>query len=651
MRKIYNVMMLAAVAAAALVSCAKEMDKPEVAPQNEGIKVLMIADTPLTKTEITGTSASNATVGWSAGDVIDLVNSATDEKVTSEAAVISEGKAQFTATVATTGTFYAYYPTSTRSLVNHHGEVKILETQNPAGADTFDPTADVMVSESFDVAAAGEKQTPTTLKFKRLGAFIRVHFIDNTTGKKLSSEHASSIGVQSDGDGKIQLVGKMEISPNGIENFTRYNYKATVYYGADVFDIDDNYAYIGVLPNTLVSGSSLIFTAETEHYRISKTVDLTKDITYASGDILPITVSLTDAELTAKTVGITNLWVKYSEGTTAWNEYYGGTANTDRNIAMDDEYVYIAESAATAKLWAISISDPETVVAVNVEGVTGGAHVLSCPRVLRNTDPAINGGKDILICGNLTRGGVEPKLYFWKDGINNPPTAMTLNTYATGAWYGDTFTVYGSLQNGVLLYDKTGGDGANGVVTFNLSGVIGSNNYLLKRVKFNDAMGSHGGTCAYYPFPGDINHGIYSPGRGVEARGRSAVVTGDFFADGNAAFPVELTNLDYADGRNGFVLAYNFVEWEGKRYVIYGKQESSTVGKVYILEGSSATEWLTIANTAGVKFRRDLIRQEGCTLVSGNSGMDVAARVINGDLYIAAQKQNIACGVYKISLQ
>jgi uncharacterized secreted protein with C-terminal beta-propeller domain len=114
---------------------------------------------------------------------------------------------------------------------------------------------------------------------------------------------------------------------------------------------------------------------------------------------------------------------------------------------------------------------------------------------------------------------------------------------------------------------------------------------------------------------------------------------------------VELTNLDYADGRNGFVLAYNFVEWEGKRYVIYGKQESSTVGKVYILEGSSATEWLTIANTAGVKFRRDLIRQEGCTLVSGNSGMDVAARVINGDLYIAAQKQNIACGVYKISLQ
>ncbi len=648
MKKIYNVMMLAAVAAAALVSCAKEMDKPEAEQKGEGIQITVVTALPETKTYM----VDDNTAGWSAGDKVDFVQSVAGEKVQSEAAVISEGKATFTATVANTGSFYAYYPTSSRALVNNHGEVKVLEEQYPSAADTFDPTADVLVSDYFDVAAAGSTSTdPTVLRFKRLGAFIKLKFVDNTTGNVLGSEHASTIAIQNDGEGAVKLTGKIEVSPEGIGAITRYYYSVTAHYEAGVFDVDDNYAYFGVLPNTLVSGSSLIFTAETEHYRISKTVDLTKDITYASGDILPITVSLTDAELTAKTAAITNLWVKYSEGTTAWNEYYGGTADSDRNIAMDDEYVYIAESSATAKLWAISISDPETVVAVNVEGVTGGAHVLSCPRVLRNTDPAINGGKDILICGNLTRGGVEPKLYFWKDGINNPPTAMTLNTYATGAWYGDTFTVYGSLQNGVLLYDKTGGDGANGVVTFNLSGVIGSNNYLLKRVKFNDAMGSHGGTCAYYPFPGDINHGIYSPGRGVEARGKSAVVTGDFFADGNAAFPVALTNLDYADGRNGYVLAYNFVEWEGKRYVIYGKQESSTVGKVYILEGSSAAEWLTIANTAGVKFRRDLIRQDGCTLVSGNSGMDVTARVINGDLYIAAQKQNIACGVYKISLQ
>jgi hypothetical protein len=31
--------------------------------------------------------------------------------------------------------------------------------------------------------------------------------------------------------------------------------------------------------------------------------------------------------------------------------------------------------------------------------------------------------------------------------------------------------------------------------------------------------------------------------------------------------------------------------------------------------------------------------------------MDVTARIIDGDLYIAAQKQNIACGLYKMCLE
>ena len=60
---------------------------------------------------------------------------------------------------------------------------------------------------------------------------------------------------------------------------------------------------------------------------------------------------------------------------------------------------------------------------------------------------------------------------------------------------------------------------------------------------------------------------------------------------------------------------------------------------------------MAMANTAAVKFRRDLDRQAGCTLTSGNSAMDVTARIIDGDLYIAAQKQNIACGLYKISYE
>lgn len=354
-------------------------------------------------------------------------------------------------------------------------------------------------------------------------------------------------------------------------------------------------------------------------------------------------VTLKKKELTIKT-----LWLKQS-GETAWNTYFGGTGGTDRNIAMDDEYVYIAESAATAKLWAISIADPDIVKAVNVEGVAdGGAHVLTCPRIVKNTDANVNEGKDVLICCSLTRGGVDPKLYIWNNGIDNAPKAVTLTTWATAAWYGDTFTVFGTLQDGVLFFDKTGSDSANdGIVTFLLKGVpAGDQMFLQARLKFKDAMGSHSGVCAYYPYPDNINTGVYSPGRGVEARGKNVTATGNIKGEGG--IDIALENLDYDEGTNGYVLGYNFIEWEGKRYVIYGNQSSNNLGYIRVRQGASDTPWATIASTGTRLYRRDLVGADGCSLTSSNSAMDIAARVIDGDLYFVGQKQNIACGLYKL---
>ena len=345
-------------------------------------------------------------------------------------------------------------------------------------------------------------------------------------------------------------------------------------------------------------------------------------------------------------LAIKTVWLKQSAGTSAWNTYYGGTGGSDRNIAMDDDYVYVAENSGTAKLWAISIANPDNVTAVNVEGVTGGTHLLACPRVIKNTDQNVNGGKDVLICSNLTRGGVEPKLYMWINGINNAPKAITLTTWATGAWYGDVFTVYGTLQDGVLFFDKIGGDSANGIVTFLLNGVPSGNAmYLQARLKFNDTFGSHSGACAYYPYPDNINKGVYSPGRGVEARGQNVVASGNIKGEGG--IDIALAPLDYDEGTNGYVLGYNFIEWKGKRYVIYGNQSSSSAGYVRVREGSIDTDWSVIASTGNRLYRRDLTVASG-SLTSGNSGMDITARVINGELYFAAQKQNVACGLYKL---
>ena len=342
-------------------------------------------------------------------------------------------------------------------------------------------------------------------------------------------------------------------------------------------------------------------------------------------------------ELTIKTV-----FAKNSTDSEAWNAYYGGTGGTDRNIAMDDEYVYIAESAAKAKLWAISVADPNQVKAVNVEGVAGGAHVLTCPRVVKNTDANVNGGKDVLICSNLTRGGEDPKLYIWANGIDKAPKAITLTTWATDNWYGDTFTVWGTLQNGVLLFDKTD-TGGNGVVTFILNGVPSSDQmYLVGRAKTVEAFGSHDGVCALYLFP-DGTAGVYSPGRGAEKRGQIATLGSSVKSEGGIA--VTLSPLDYDEGTNAFVLGYNFIEWEGNRYVIYGNFVSNKKGYVRVRQGALTDEWSKVASTGTRLYRRDL---ESGGLTAANSAMDITARVIDGELYIAAQMQNVGFGLYKL---
>ena len=352
--------------------------------------------------------------------------------------------------------------------------------------------------------------------------------------------------------------------------------------------------------------------------------------------------SIKIVQLKKKALTIKTVFAKNSTDSEAWNAYYGGTGGTDRNIAMDDEYVYIAESAATAKLWAISVADPNQVKAVNVEGVAGGTHVLTCPRVVKNTDANVNGGKDVLICSNLTRGEVDPKLYMWVNGIDNAPKAITLTTYATASWYGDTFTVWGTLQDGVLLFDKTN-SGGNGVVTFILNGVpAGNAMYLFGRIKTVETIGSHEGVCAFYPFP-DGTAGVYSPGRGVEARGQIATLGSSLKSEGGIS--VTFSPLDYDEGTNGFVLGYNFIEWEGNRYVIYGNYVSNKKGYVRVRQGALTDDWSKVASTGTRLYRRDL---ESGGLAAANSAMDITARVINGELYIAAQEQNVGFGLYKL---
>lgn len=643
MKKIYSYVMLAAVAAAALVSCAKELDKPEVAPKEEGIQIKVVAGGVETKTALTGVN----TVGWTAGDKVGFINGEADVNVESSAAVIDgEGKATFTGTVATAGTYYAYYPFQEDGTYAPDPEgvtVRILNTQNPTPT-TFDPRADLLVSDAFE-ATVGSYDTPASIKFKRLSGVIRVQFIDGTTGTKLTGEYATTVGIESS---NTKIVGRLKISGTSGLIDPNSGYKSiTATYAADTYSLTTSgqYAYFGIKPVTLPTGSTLTFTANTGAYTISKTVTLTSDVTIGSGDILPINVTLLDADVTAKSLKIERLWGKYSTAGASWNEYYGGTAGAERNVTLDDDYVYIPETG-TKKLWAISIADPSVVNSVDVTAVLDeGTFKISCPRVIKNTDPTVNGGKDVLVVSNMNSG--DPKLYFYVNGIDNPAKVVSATTWASRR-LGDTFTYAGTLQDGVFFFKDF--NSAEGTVTFPLkykstTTVV----YLTARLVAPAVTGAG----SFFPYPGQTSDGVSS----VRGGGVAQLVDTDanFLSGGTeGGVTPTLTNLSgyYTDA------AFRFFEFKGKRYIAYTRQVDGSDGRLFIIDGSTSDDWSTILTNRHIVYHaaiQNSTEQEAAPgdaspKSSGNSGMDLDIREAADAVYIAVVKQNVGLSLFKLSL-
>ena len=617
---------LAALALLSVAACNKEAEfVPALQPSE--ITITAVRDEASTRTVV---QSNGTSVWWSPEDRIDVFcgPGETPSVFTGQnkdAAATATFKGELS--VQEGQSLYGIYPSSDNSKVDANGNVKVhLPSYQLAEAGTFGP-------DIFPAVAVSEN---TTLSFRSVAGGIKFSVEDETvTAVVIRGNHGEILA----GTATVK-PGDGTLTEDEIEN-PQWDIVVSAPEGG--FVKGESY-YAVMLPVKLTNG--LVFTLKHGGSGPADQINVEKPLEVKRGVIGKVGELGVQKELDIETV-----WALFSTSGAAWNEYFGGVANSDRNLAMDDEYVYVAETpvetgVTSNKLWAISVSDHNDVKLVNTEGVTGGPKALVCPRVIKNTDASVNGGKDVLVCSNLTRGGEEPKLYMWINGIDKAPKVVTLTTWATGAWYGDTFTVSGTLQDGILFFDKTGGD-ANGVVTFNLAGVPGDKLFLLKRIAFNGALGSHDGVCAYYPFPGNDNAGVYSPGRGVESRGYYATFDGDLKSEGNAAYTPALSQLNYAEGRNGWILGYNYLEWKGKRYVIYGKQPTRAEGYVYVLEGDASQDWLDIINTAPVKFRRDLV-VDGNPRESGSTSMDVTARIINGELYFAAQKQNVACGLYKL---
>ena len=287
-------------------------------------------------------------------------------------------------------------------------------------------------------------------------------------------------------------------------------------------------------------------------------------------------------------LSVIRMWGKYSTETASWSDYLGDfTAGADRNVALDDNYIYIAETNTSKNLWAISLQDPGIYKRLPVGTVADeGIFYLSCPRIIPNTSADINGGKDVLAVSNMNAG--DPKLYVYADGIDADPRVINMSTWASRR-LGDTFTFWGSMQGGILFFKDF--SSPDGTVSFKLNGL--SAMWLVGRIVAPAAAGAG----AYFPFPDNINQGVSSV-RGGETAWLTTASKDLYTLEGVDKEPTlaELSGY-FAD------TAFRFFEFDGKRYIAYTRQVSPSDGRLFILEGEAGQSW------SGMLEERNVIYQ------------------------------------------
>ena len=331
---------------------------------------------------------------------------------------------------------------------------------------------------------------------------------------------------------------------------------------------------------------------------------------------------------------------------------FGGGA--DRNMTMDSEYVYVAQAAGgNGAIKAISIADPTQVkdvkVATKVSVSTNGTHAISCVRMLPNTDPAVNGGKDVLVASNLTTGDGTARLtvYVWTNGIDADPNYFVIDSGTRRL--GDKFTVKGTYKAGELWFWD-----------------YGRKDNAAIRIAMNDGVAGLWGTpeLAYATgrFSVPVDEGGATIGEVVAHPGAS------YDGDGNPKALLATSNVSYGfvnqSTGNSYAISawgtepklaqswgYDFFEHNGKNYIAYVQiptdRNNAVLNIIEDINGAADFQGTLEAKAGLVTF--DLLDTPMANGTAGHGVGDCATAVVDGVRYIAIQGQNMGVALYRLN--
>ena len=620
---------IAALAALAFAACNKEQEFN--VPSEKGVQVTITAEregyVPPTRTVL----VNGTEVWWSPADKVSVFYGSDSQPVvfTGENEE-SAPKARFTGEIPDyqegAKPLYAIYPVNENNYVDGNGNYYVsLSSEQVAVAGSF----------NTDLFPAIAQSDGLQMSFRNVAGGIKLSVGDEKVNKIVIRPNVSpdepiagmvSVALN---NGVPQLTGIVSradevtlFPPEGEEFFTKGEF-----YSAVLFPAKLNSG----ITITLVHG------------------DGTPDLVISSDKAQTIRRSVFGVleNLHTPALKVEKLWSRVSEGGNAWNAYFGGTADTDRSIAMDDEYIYLPETRGVAKMWKISISDPDAVAEVPVGGVTGGTHLLSCPRMVANTSQKVNGGKDVLVVSNLIVSDADEdiSLYFYENGTSADPTRRNPPRSWWGRRLGDKFTYWGSLQNGAFFfkdYNNLGKPGAFILYKTAWDQVAPNDWWTVRR---REVGADEQGVGNFFPFPDQESpmEGIYTSDKGA-----SFISCNENPASGGSSSETFASTVTAASGYYQYAFGFQFFTLGGKKYIAYAKKDPEDGTAVYFfIIGGNTDNWKDIL------VQRKVVYSDHFSggMSSGFGNADCTMRVIGDEVYFAALRQMNGLSVYKATVE
>ena len=299
MKQIITKALVASTIMASLLSCAKEIGNDNAPAAAGSIDVTLIAGAPGTRT-LVEFEGSTPKVYWSKSDKLGVwCNDITGKPKTFTNQAADKATASFNGSIdafaGSSANLYAVLPYSLIKGANGTNSVDIfmLKNQYPSDTESFDKTADVLISDETPISLGDDAKTVVSeMTFGRMTSVVKVAFTGSAAGlettEKLEKMSFTVAGATLAGLVNIDLV------EGCINSITDYSSTVNVYYTNGETAATPQ-AFFVVAPCDIPAGTSMTFTMSTDKHHVTKTVTAPSALSLAPGRYQDFSVDLSDA--------------------------------------------------------------------------------------------------------------------------------------------------------------------------------------------------------------------------------------------------------------------------------------------------------------------------------------------------------------------